>query len=112
MVKLKATSLIETITAMVIISIVFAIGIGSFQMVTSSQQLPYQYRVHLALEKIAFDTHHQKRFLNERIDSNTFWINKEINRYTNIDKVFIFSLTAYDNQNRQVAVRKELVVLP
>ncbi len=112
MAKLKAATLVESIVAMVIISIVFSAGLMVVEMVINSNRSAFRYRVNLALQEMANETKLQNRYIDEQIDSADYRVVKQILPYQNRQHIFVLSLTAFDLDNERVMGHRELVFLP
>lgn len=112
MARLKAATLVESIVAMVIISIVFSAGLMVVEMVINSNRSAFRYRVNLALQEMANETKLQNRYIDEQIDSADYKVIKEILPYQDRKNIYILSLTAFDLDNEEVMEHRELVFLP
>lgn len=110
-VKLKASSLVEVLTAMTIIGVVMGIAMMIFVSVLESDQL---YQKHLAnhlLNELALQTKNSQLFVDDRIETEYFLVEKNIQSYQGNSELILLHLSAYDKAEKLVLERKELVYL-
>lgn len=79
--KIKAFSIIETITAMVLLTITFGIAISTFDIVMNTDNVSMTVSANLTLKQILAETKKEKTFYDETIERNGFTIQKIIEPY-------------------------------
>ncbi len=84
--KLKAFSIIETITAMVLLTITFGIAISTFDMIYNTDNIQATTNAQLTLKQIIAETQQDKTYYDETIERNGFTIKKTVQPYTKINR--------------------------
>lgn len=107
--KLKASTILESIIAMVIISAVFSISMMTVERVMNSYRVALDYRVHMALLEVATSTKTTHQFLDRSIDSTDFRIEQSLLPYASYSDVYVLSLKAYSLSDQLIIEWKELV---
>jgi hypothetical protein len=79
--SIKAFSIIETITAMALLTITFGIAISTFDIVMNTDNIPMTVNANLTLKQIAAETKQEKTFYDETIERNGFTIQKIVQPY-------------------------------
>jgi hypothetical protein len=77
----KAFSIIETITAMVLLTITFGIAISTFDMVMNTDNVSITVNANLTLKQIVAETKKEKTFYDETLERNGFTIQKTVEPY-------------------------------
>lgn len=107
--KLKAATIIESITAMVIIGIVFSIGMMVFSSMLDLNPAPQKIRAKLAMNEIMQQTKAQQLFIDELIEGKGFTISKSVKLYQDYEIVHEVVLKAYDSKEKEFHTIRELV---
>lgn len=107
--KLKASTIIESITAMVIIGIVFSIGMMVFGSMLNLNPGPQKIRAKLAIDEILQQTKLQQIFVDEVIEGKGFTISKSVKLYQGYEQIYEISLKAYDLKEKEFLSVRELV---
>ncbi len=110
--QLKAYALIESVLAMVIISIAFVIGMMVVQWVLDSSRPAKQWRVELDLLQTAQNTRQTAHFKDETVLRGDYRIEKTIELYGDKTDLHQLNLTALDDKDRVLGVWRELIFLP
>lgn len=108
--QLKAGTILESVIAIVIISVVFSISMMVVEMVSNSYRVALDYRVHLSLIEIANTTKMTQHFSDRSIDGMDFRIEQSLLPYSDYEGVYILSLKAYDVKDKLLMEHKELVI--
>ncbi len=107
--KLKASTIIESITAMVIIGIVFSIGMMVFGSMLDLNPAPQKIRAKLALEEIIQETKTQQSFVDEVIEGKGFTVSKSVKLYRDYKEVYELTLKVYDLKEKEFMSVRELI---
>ena len=108
--KLKASSLLEAIISMVVISIVFSIGMMTIGSVTNHIQSVNLVKANIILNEISLRSIPPAYDKKETIQVKEFTIEKEWLKYSS---GFIrLSLRAYDKSGRLITKKNELFNIP
>lgn len=109
MARLKAGSILEATVALSIVAIVFTVGWMTVETVFTANQPIKKHRLYLALKAVAADTKTQKRWINEEIDSNVYWISKEVIPSEWGSAIYLLHCSAFSLDNQLLLQHKELV---
>ena len=109
--KVKSSSLLETIIAMVIIMVVFGISIMIYVNITSSTFSTQKIKTDLLLKQLAITTLEKKSYFDETIEYEIITIDKQVQKYNDTDDVLLMTLTAYNKQQDTIAQRKQLLLV-
>lgn len=109
--KAKSSSLLETIVAMVIIMVVFSISIMIYVNITSSTFSLQKIKTDLLLQRLSVTTLEKKTYFDETIEYEIITIDKQIQKYNDIDDILLMTLTAYNKQQDTIAQRKQLLLV-
>ena len=108
--RVQASSLLETIVAMVILLTVFAVSIVVIQNVLSTANIGDKNRSILLLQEELMTTIQHKRYLNEEVVNGQVTIRKEIYDSILSDSLLVIDLKAVDAKQRVLAEVKETVL--
>jgi hypothetical protein len=106
---LKSSTLIESLTAMVIVLLSFGIGTTIFSNVTSSSPLNEKTRAEILLKEVAAQTIHEKKFLDSETESAGIKIVKKVSPYNGANGLSILSIKALNRSNKVIAERNQLI---
>ncbi|MDB5274744.1 MAG: hypothetical protein JWO58_3111 [Chitinophagaceae bacterium] len=106
--KVRSSSMVEVLVAMVLFTVVFTIGITVYVNVVRSGFSMSKLKATLLLNKIAMDTKINRRFIPESIQEGTISIDKQIEDYNKDSQLVVIVLKAYDANHMLLAERKEL----
>jgi competence protein ComGF len=110
-IRLPASSLLEVMVALVVISAVFALSMGLYVNVTSSSYHLQQGKAFLELERLAAETKKEQKLVDENIVLPTFSIEKKIKEYSAQKGVLHLHLVARDAENKVLAELHQLVII-
>ena len=111
-IKLKGSTLIETLVAMmvILISLVFC-GI-IYVNILSSGKSHKTFRAQTLLNEIAIKTRGEKKFVDEKMENSDIVIQKSIRTYNGIKDLYLQSLTASDTNGKMFGEYRELIFVP
>lgn len=110
MAQVKGTTLVETIIAMVIISIVFGVGLMTVESTLNSTKAPLRLRATVLLKNVAIQTINEQSFIDEIIIDNNITIRKTIATYESFENVHRLTLEAFDPISRkEIAIHHQIV---
>lgn len=111
--KLKASTLIESIVALVIIMLVFSIIMSFYLKQVKSFSQINKLNIHFVLNKIVAQEDITQRYENAEYKFESFVIKKTVSQYENKDALFLLKYECLDNkqtllmQKRKVLLRFE-----
>ncbi|HET6243889.1 MAG: hypothetical protein H0V01_04385 [Bacteroidetes bacterium] len=109
--KIKASTLIEVIVALIIVMITFGIAMVIFINVTHSDNQVQKLKASLILNESALKTSKENSYIDEKTEVDGLFINKTINPYENIPGLNLVLFEAFDVNGKIIAERRELILL-
>ena len=107
--KLKATTLAESLIAMVIIMLVFGIAVTIFANVSDSTMMHEKIRAEIILQDILLKTKAAKNFIDGETEINGIKIMKKVVPYSGAQGLSMITLTALNRNNKQIVKKSELI---
>jgi hypothetical protein len=107
--KVKASTLIESIVALTIIAIVFSASLITFTSVTSSGNGQRKLIVHQMLQEAVVTTKREKRYTEENWSKAGIEFSKQIVK-KNENGLMLVSITARDDKGRIVETHNEYLL--
>ena len=108
--KIKGSTLVEALVALVIATFSIGIAAAIFGNVMSFNNYNAKSRAVVLLNKISIETKKEKWCLDEKIETDEFTIMKKISPYKNTTGLSALSLKAFDKSKKPVADRTELII--
>ena len=109
--KLKASTLLESMVAMVLLMMCFGISLKIYLDVSMSGDHQKTLKAENLLKKIAIETVQEDRIKNEILLIENLRIEKKISSYHEIDKLQVLCITAFDEHGKIMAFRRELIMI-
>lgn len=107
--KIKASSLLEIVVALVLITAVFSIGLMIMINVLRTTYTPEAMRISGRLEELAGQTKREKTFFDEQIAEGTIRFYKEVSAYSGTARLWRLRITAVNAQGNILQERNELI---
>jgi len=108
--KLKASTLIESIIAMVIIVVCFSVAVMIYVSVLDSDKQRVKLKAIQMLNEEATRIKNEKNFIDEQKAVNNWIINKKVEHYSGADSsLYLLSLVVTDSTGKIIARRNELI---
>ncbi len=111
MARLKATTLIESMVAMILIVVSFGIGMMIYFNVLNGTRLQQKMQAELLLNTVLENTKKTSSFVEEAIELNGLIVTKETSPYRSYDNVRLLHLKAYDQKSNFIIDLKEVVYI-
>ncbi len=108
--SLKASTLVETIMAMVIIVIAFGTAMLLYMQVTNGEQLLARSQAHILLKQVAEEAKIQKEFKTASFEHQGLRIKKQFQPYSNYPGAFLMNLEALGPRGEVLATYREIVL--
>ncbi len=112
MVKFKGFSLLESLLAMTILSIVFTVSLMTVEWLLSSHQLATQLRANCMLHEIVRETRENFSHATDVFQRDGLLIEKKITPVESMPGYYIIEIRAMDNNGHQVSRYDTLVFIP
>jgi Tfp pilus assembly protein PilV len=107
--RLKGSTLLEALIAMVLLLICIIISAGVINNIVQSADSADKLRAELLLSKWMTDAVDQSQFINEEITSGDLKLTKKATRLTDYDDVVYINLIATNKEGRLVGEKKLLI---
>ena len=107
--RLKASTLVEALTAMVIVMLALSLFTTIYVNIMKSGEHQRKMQAALLLDKIAVETKQNKIFLDEKIKTGEFVLQKQVAPYNGAVNLSMLSLKAFDGNEKLLAERNELI---
>lgn len=109
--KLRASTLIEVLVAMVIIIVVYSIFLVMILNIKKSFNTTPRIAALLETENILFETKQKFLFINEDYKTENFLIKKTINQYMKCKELRELKFEVFDLNGKLILERQELIKL-
>lgn len=107
--KLKGTTLIESLIAMVVVMLCFGIATTVYVNVITSGNQVQKLKSQLLLKKIASETKQNRLFLDKKTSSDEIIVEKKIIQYGGMKNLLQLNLKAYTKNEKLLSEYNELV---
>lgn len=107
--KLKGSTLVEALTAMVIVMLALGVFTTIYVNVMKSGDRQRKVQAGLLLDKIAMETKRDQLFLDAEFKTEEFVIQKRVSPYSGGANLFSLTLEAFDKNKKLLSVRNELI---
>ncbi len=107
----KASTLLETLVAMVIIMLCFSIGTMVYVNVITSENMVQKVHANIVLQNLALKIKNENEFLDSEMEMDDFFIKRKINNYQFSDNLIHLSLLAYQKNGKLVASHNEIILV-
>lgn len=109
--KAKASTLMETLIAMVVIVLCFSLGLLIYMNVVSSENRMQKFHANLLLKNIAAEVQKENEFIDVEIETDGLTVKQSIKKYESAENLFQLTLTAFDKKNRLIAAHREIIFI-
>ena len=111
-VKLKGTTIVEALIALVVIAVAFGAGMMTVERMWNTQRMAMNYRVQRTVESLAIEVKQQQQYSDETHVFDDFTVEQSIQFYQNNSQIIQLSLMAYDFEERLIHEQHELIYSP
>lgn len=109
--KIPATTLIEVLISLTIISISVGIAMMIYTNILYSNRNNVKMKANLLLNEISIEAQKNKDYSDTEINTDNFVITKKVEPYNHIEFLYTMNLEAKDKDGKKLAERKELVLV-
>ncbi|OFY82803.1 MAG: hypothetical protein A3F72_01585 [Bacteroidetes bacterium RIFCSPLOWO2_12_FULL_35_15] len=110
--QLKASTLIESLIAMIIIVTCLAIGTMIYANVLASDKQRLQLKAILILNNEAQQTKAEKTFIDSERQLDEWNIKKTVEHYEQTENLYRLTLSLTDKEGKTITTRNELIATP
>lgn len=107
--RLKASTLMESLIAMIIIVVCFGVATMIYSNVLDSDKQRQQLKAILVLNEEAIEMKKAKTFLDAEKQISDWVIKKIVKKYPNTENLYTISLSVIDRNGKIIAKRNELI---
>ena len=108
--KLPATTIVETVTAALLVMVSLGIGLAIYMNILKSEQLVARVKAQAILSRMAEETAFGQRFVTETVHEEGLTIEKRISPYSiEYPDAILLTLTAYGGQQEKLCEQKEIL---
>lgn len=107
--KIRATTLIEAIIAMLIIVIAYGIGLMIFMNVSKSASSGLKLKATLQLESVLSQTKKDAKYLDEEIETDNLKIEKTVTKYEGNKSLNVLHIRVLSKDNKLLAEHREII---
>lgn len=109
--KIKGSTLVETLVAMIIVMLAFGIGLMIYLNVIQSSGAQQKLNAQLQMNRIAIETKGKNLFVDDEYSMENLKLVKTIQSYSGeSDKLKLLKIEAFDGNGKKLSERKELVI--
>ena len=109
--KIKASTLIEVLIAMILVMFSFGIAMAIYINVSLSDHLVQKLKAELLLNETAIETKAGNSFIDEKTGLGNISVNKTVTSYNGISGLHLLLLEAFDVNGKKISERKELIIV-
>lgn len=106
---LKGSTIIEALTAMVIISLIFGISLDLYLNIAQNDNNYLRYRAIVEMDRVYYKTLSEKNFNDDVTESDGITVEKKILPYTHASHVRILQCTARDRKERTLYEKRWII---
>lgn len=103
---IKATSLVETLTALTLIAVTFGIGMMVYAQVNRSNPLREQARAYPILQSVLEESIRLSDFKNSETNMNNLIIRKEVESYNDFANLYHIKVSAHLDEKELLSLDK------
>lgn len=107
--KIQASTLVETIVAMVIITVIFSIALLIIANIAGRKNPQLRFKAYSEAQNTINNSLSTADFEDEEWQEDGLFIEKRILRYKEYNDLRILDVSIYDNKNRLLVEKKELI---
>ena len=105
-------TIVESMTAMLLIVLSFGIGMMIYLNILSSEQVVARTRANLILHQVVEQTRLQNRYIDETLEIEGLLIEKQISDYGALPDNYLLHLQAFDGRDQLLGEIKQVLYLP
>jgi Tfp pilus assembly protein PilV len=109
--RIKASTLVESLIAMVIIVMCLGVGTMIYTNVLNSDKQVVQLKAISVLNTLANQTKTEKNFLDSEQQLNDWKIKKTVNKYEQTQNLYQLSFSVFDTEGHLITSRNELITI-
>lgn len=108
----QGTTIIEAMIAMVVITIAFVAGMQTVERVWDTEKIGFDFRVENELKALSNKIKTEELFIDEIYQYDDFSISARFSTYENYQSLIQMELTIFDEEEKEVNIKRELIYVP
>lgn len=109
--KLKASTLVETIVAMLIVTIAFSLALLLMVNISKNSNNSLKTKAYFLTNNIWVQTKAEHTFIDQEYTYGNILIKKTVTEYENNEELFQLNISVYDKQNHKLFEQNELLII-
>ena len=109
--RLKASTLIEAIISMLIVTIAFSFALVLILNISKNSNNSLKTKAYILANDVLVQTKAENEFLDEEFNHGNIVIKRSVTEYGENEELFQLNIAAYDLQNRILYEQNELIII-
>ena len=109
--KLKSSTLVETIIAMLIVTIAFSMAMVLMLNISKNSNNSLKTKAYILANDVLVKTKAEKTYFDQEFDYGNIIIKKTLTEYENNEELFQLKVLAFDSRNRKLFEQNELLII-
>lgn len=108
--KIRGYTLVETLTALVLMMLVFGMAMIIFMNVYKTSKSELHLAVHSNMKQIVNETKTTNTYINKTFEYKSYTIHSSFQRYLEAETLLWIKMEAYDQTGRLITIHNELLI--
>jgi len=109
--KINSSTLVETIMAMLIVTMVFSIASVVMVNISKNSNNSLKTKAYIFTNDIWVKTHSEKQYIDQDFKLDNILVKRTILEYNNSSELFKLTISAYNMQNHKLFEKNELIII-
>lgn len=110
-IKLKASTLVETIVAMLLVTIAFSMAMVLMLKISKNSNNSLKTKAYILANDVIVKTKTEKLYIDQEFNYGNIIIKKTVTEYENNEKLFQLKVSAFDSRNHKLFEQNELLII-
>ena len=111
LIKIKASTLVEAIIAMLIVTIAFSLALMLMLNISKNSNNSLKIKAYILANDIMVKTKSEKLYFDQEFDYGNITIKKTVIEYENNEELFQLNVSAFDSRNHKLFEQNELLII-
>lgn len=109
--KVKASTLVETIIAMLIVTIAFSLALLLMLNISKNSNNSLKTKAYILANNVMVQTKAERSYLDQDYNYGNIIIKKTVSEYEKNEELFQLNVSAYDSRNHKLFEQNELIII-
>lgn len=109
--KIKASTLVETIVAMLVVTFVFTIAFATIAGLSKNSNNSLKTKAYFVSQEVWVKTKTEKEFFDQDFVFGNITVKRTVKEYQKYDELFQLSIETFDSNNHKLFEQNELIIL-